>query len=556
LCIRDRDFLQRLFDNANLFIITQDEAFNFTQSNAFFDKYFENEQENSFIDLLIDDLEKSDLLLHSEMLYASKIEGFQQETWMKTKDDQRVIVAWTHTLVENEVGERQLLSIGIDITQRKQDEHALKWLADNDSLTQIGNRRVFHMALEKLLAQKTQGAVVFIDVNRFKQINDIYGHTVGDMVLIEIAEKLKKHVRENDLVCRLAGDEFTLILKGVREKGLEKILSQLALNLSGALKLEDGRKVDYTASLGAALFPEHGEDEQTLIVHSDMAMYQAKKKGLNHWHIFNYKDDSLQELKDEHKLMGVLRKALKENLFELKFQPIVNIAKRQISHYEVLLRLKDEQGQAISPSSFIPVAERVGLISELDSWVVNHIFTRISACSEEQKKRLKFSINISAPSLQDRYFANKLHKISQKHHVPSEMVIIELTETAYVDNLSQVLKNLNFLTEQGFEIALDDFGVGFSSFSYMKQLPLSYVKLDGSYVRDLVSNEKNRAFIESVVIMSKAFNMMTIAEFVQDKESMKILEEIGVDYAQGYLFGKAEQTILSDSQAKAALDNF
>ncbi len=553
---RSKDFLQRLFDNANLFILTQDTFYRFTQSNAFFDHYFMTEQQKAFVDLLIDDADRNELIQKSVDLLAQKIASFQQEVWMKTKGNQLLMVAWTHTLVASENGVNQILSIGIDITQRKQDEHALQWLANNDSLTQIGNRRVFHATLEKMLAQKSEGAVVFIDVNRFKQINDIYGHLVGDQVLIEIADKLKSHVREKDLVCRLAGDEFTLILAGVNQKSLQKILIQLASHLSGTLVLDDERRVDYTASLGAALFPEHGEDPQTLIVHSDMAMYQAKKKGLNHWHIFDFGDDSLQEQKDEHRLMATLRKALQENLFELKLQPIMSIATKEISHYEVLLRLKDEDGNVISPGSFIPVAERVGLINELDTWVVTNIFEKIKECGPERTGSIKFSINISAPSLQDQYFANKIFMLSQQHDIEPDRFIIELTETAYIDNLDQVLKNLNYLHEQGFAIALDDFGVGFSSFSYMKKLPLSYIKLDGSYIKDLCENEKNRAFIESVVIMAKAFNMLTIAEYVQDVNTLNILEEIGVDYAQGYLIGRAEPQILSSEQVQFVQQSF
>lgn len=550
---RSKEFLQRLFDNANLFIVTQNNFFGFNQSNAFFDEFFKK-RADSFVDLLIDDIEKGDLVSQSSSLFAGKIDSYQQEVFMKTTSGDTVIVAWTHTLVENERGEREILSIGIDVTQRKQDEHALQWLANNDSLTQIGNRRVFHNALEKMLAKDQQGAVVFIDVNRFKQINDIYGHTVGDQVLIDIADILKSQVRDDDLVCRMAGDEFTLILNGVERTSLQRILSQLAKHLSGTLKLDDGRKLDYSASLGAALFPEHGNDEQTLIVHSDMAMYQAKKKGLNNWHIFDFADDSLQELKNEHHLMGVIRRALKEDLFKLYFQPILDVNSQKISHYEVLLRLKDEEGDSISPSLFIPVAERVGLINELDTWVVNHIFAKVTHLSPQFKDKLKFAINISAPSLQDQYFASKLFKISEKYHIPPQMIIVELTETAYIDNLAQVLANLNFLNEKGFDIALDDFGVGFSSFSYMKQLPLTYVKLDGSYVKDLATNEKNKAFIESVVILAKAFDMKTIAEFVQDRNTLLELKEIGVDYAQGYFLGRAKPQILNEDDIQELQD--
>lgn len=542
---RSKDFLQRLFDNANLYILMQDSLYSINQSNAYFDNHFAEIPHNAFTSLLKDEQEKRTLIKNGVLLLSGEIEAFQQETWLKNHKQEDVYVTWTHTLVEDENGHKQILSIGIDITQRKKDEHSLKWLADNDSLTKIGNRRTFHARLQALLDSNRHGAIVFIDVNRFKQINDIYGHVVGDQVLIEIAQHLKSHVREHDTVCRLAGDEFTLLLPDINRIGLESILSDLAQRISGRLIMEDGRGVDYTASFGAALFPEHGDDEQSLIVHSDMAMYQAKRKGLNHWHIFDFSDDSLQSLKEEHHLMNIIRKALKKDRFKMEYQPIMHIKSCKVSHYEALVRLTDKEGNALSPADFIPVAERVGLINELDFWVFTHVMQFIAELPEEQKQ-LRFSVNISAPSLQDVNFARRVIGICKMFSINPKQLIIELTETAYIDSLKQVSKNLEYLHDQGFAIALDDFGVGFSSFSYMTQLPLTYIKLDGAYIQELHKNQKNRAFIESVVIMASAFGMQTIAEFVQSEADLRVLEEIGVDYAQGYLVGMSQEPLMDE----------
>ena len=544
---RSKDFLQRLFDNAHLFIVTQDSLYTINQTNNYFNEFFSAGIGASFATLLKGEKEKRYFIKNGVDLLNGKLNNFQQDTWLGGRGYEEVYVAWTHTLVESEHGDKQILSIGIDITQRKKDEYTLQWLADNDSLTQIGNRRVFHDSLKRLLKQNFHGAVVFIDVNRFKQINDIYGHVVGDNVLVDIAERLKSHIRENDIVCRLAGDEFTLILTGVNQQGLQTALEHLSKKIGGRLNLEDGRAVDYTASFGAALFPEHGADEQSLIVHSDMAMYQAKKKGLNHWHIFDFSDDSLQTLKNEHHLMNIIKQALKENSFKLEYQPIMGVKSYSVSHYEALLRLQDDQGNAISPSEFIPVAERVGLINELDIWVFNNVMQFIAGLSTE-KSYLKFSVNVSAPSLQDAMFGSKIINLSNHFNVSPQRIIIELTETAYIDNLHQVMKNLEFLDSKGFAIALDDFGVGFSSFSYMKQLPLTYVKLDGIYTQKLLENEENRAFVESVVIMANAFGMQTIAEYVQEEDDLHVLENIGIDYIQGFLTGMSAEKLLKTEQ--------
>lgn len=234
-----------------------------------------------------------------------------------------------------------------------------------------------------------------------------------------------------------------------------------------------------------------------------MAMYRAKKQGLKSWHIFDLSDDYLEDLESEYQLISELKHALREDQFILNFQPIASLKRQTISHYEVLLRFTDSQGAPVSPAIFIPIVEKVGLIHEIDMWVFESAVQKIDKGFIPET--VKLAINISAPSLQDSNLANKIHHIIMKYKVKPEQIIIELTETAYIDNLNQVATNLGLLRNQGFAIALDDFGVGFSSFSYLKQLPLSYVKLDGSYIQNLLNNEENQAFIQSVVIMSRAF---------------------------------------------------
>ncbi|WP_029408203.1 EAL domain-containing protein [Thiomicrorhabdus sp. Milos-T2] len=544
---RSKAFLQRLFDNANLYILTQSYKFKTTSHNNLFANDLLKNQHTNFLDLFISSFDRESFEDGVESLKNGLVESFQQEVNMHTKQGEDRTLAWTHTLVKDDSGNDQILSIGMDITQRKKDEIALHWLANNDSLTKIGNRRAFNKELDTVLSREKSGAVIFIDVNRFKQINDIYGHLSGDKVLVDIAEQLKKHTRENDSISRLAGDEFTIILPGVSADHLPNVLANLSDKLSRTIKLDDERKVEYSVSLGGALFPEHGTDEQTLIVHSDMAMYKAKKKGLKNWHIFDYKDDQLSDLKAEHKLTEYLKKALQKDLFLLVYQPILTIKNHHVSHYEVLLRLKTENGEWISPEVFIPVAERVGLIRDIDFWVIRNVFTYLQAVLKEQPN-LKFSVNVSAPSLQEQLFSRNFIQLMEEYSISSKNLIVELTETAYIDNFVQVLKNLEDLDGIGVSIALDDFGVGYSSFSYLKKLPLTYVKLDGSYIQNINNIPQNQAFIQSVVIMAKAFGMQTIAEFVEDKEILDELVSLQVDFAQGYYIGKPEVELLTQKQ--------
>lgn len=544
---RSKAFLQRLFDNANLYILTQSYKFETTSHNNLFVKDLLKNQHTNFLDLFISSFDRELFEDGLEGLKEGLVESFQQEVNMHTKQGEDRTLTWTHTLVKDDRGYDQILSIGVDITQRKKDEIALHWLANNDSLTKIGNRRAFNKDLESVLSSEKSGAVIFIDVNRFKQINDIYGHLAGDKVLVDIADQLKKHTRENDSISRLAGDEFTIVLPGVSADNLPHVLANLSEELSRTIELDDERKVEYSVSLGGALFPEHGTDEQTLIVHSDMAMYKSKKKGLKNWHIFDYEDDQLSDLKAEHDLMECLKQALQKDLFLLVYQPILTIENHHVSHYEVLLRLKSLNEEWISPGVFIPVAERVGLIREIDFWVIRNVFGYLQVVLQEQPD-LKFSINVSAPSLQEQLFSRNFIQLMDEYSISSKNLIVELTETAYIDNFVQVLKNLQDLNALGVSIALDDFGVGYSSFSYLKQLPLTYVKLDGSYIQNIHNIPQNQAFIKSVVIMAKAFGMQTIAEFVEDQEILDELVNLQVDFAQGYYIGKPQIDLLTPKQ--------
>ncbi len=535
---RSRAFLERLIDSSHLFIATQRLDGTILTTNARFEKEFKRPISN-FSELFVSRDSRETFQQRVELLAKDKCEVIQVDAEFANDQGLPIYLDWTCSLVEDEKGRRIILAIGIDLTQRKRDEEALEWLANNDPLTGIGNRRGFQHDLQKVLDTQKSGAVVFIDVNRFKQINDLYGHTVGDNVLIQIAESLRASVRSTDSISRLAGDEFTVVLPGIEPGQLEKLLQKLSVQLSGQLPLSGGERfVEYNVSVGAAMIPTHGTTEQELIVHADMAMYQAKKRGGDQWQVFDPASNDLADLRRDHDLTSLLKQALKRNdLFQLNFQPIFAIKNETVSHYEVLLRLKDLAGNAVYPSDFIPAAERMGLIRLVDEWVMDQAIQKLAATCKAGHQ-LSFSINVSAPTLQSSSFPDILISLVRKHGVDPSSVIVELTETAYIENFQMVLTNLERINEAGVLVALDDFGVGFSSFSYLKKLPLSYVKLDGSYILDLENNRDNQVFVESLNKMVNAFGMRTIAEFVEDEATLRKLEELGVAYAQGYYIGK------------------
>jgi len=547
---RSRSFLTRLFDNSQIFIITQDFYFTILSTNKRFDSIYP-EKPNKFSTLIFNDAELTEFKDKIEGIKQHEIEVFQQEGMLYSKPSKPLMITWTHTLVEDEQGNEIILSIGMDQTKQKNAEKDLRWMANHDSLTGVGNRRYFNSVFREMLNTENKGAIIFIDVNRFKQINDIYGHNAGDRVLIEISDLLKKLIRDSDIISRFAGDEFTALLPNMTINALPPVLDKLCRNLRSQVQLENNRVVQYSVSIGAALFPEHGCDPQTLIINADMAMYHSKKKGDGHWHIFDANDEMVVQMKNDNSLLLQLKNAIKQKSFQLVYQPILDIKNERISHYEALIRMNDEEGKPVSPGLFIPLAERSGEIRNIDEWVLEHVIEIIQSHSKKNQ-RIDIAVNISAPTLQSHDFPEMVQDKISQYKIDPNQLIIELTETAYIENFQQVLKNLQLITHFGVKVALDDFGVGFSSFNYLKMLPLTYVKLDGSYIKHLTKNPDDQIFVRSLSAMVSAFGMEVIAEFVEDLETLEMIESLGVTHGQGYYIGKPgplELPVNSNSQA-------
>lgn len=543
-----RAFLHRLIDSVPMFILTLSTDFKILSSNQ---KFLENTNKRytDFFSILPDEEARSNFTEESRALLTNDVEYIHNEMDLLDSFNNILHIAWTHTIVEDEEGNDIILSIGSDLTHRIEAENAMHWLAHNDSLTGIGNRRDFQKNLEHVVHSKSEGALAFIDVNHFKQINDLHGHSVGDQVLVDIAETLKKVTRSNDCISRLSGDEFTVILCRVNEDNIEKVLNKLVAALNRYVMLADGSKLPYTVSVGGAMFPQHASDEQSLIVNADLAMYQAKKKGMGRWHLFNPKEDDFSHLHEDSRLIHSLKQAIDDSRMQLYYQPILKLDEKVVSHYEVLLRMLDERGNLVFPGTFIPAAERMGLIRDVDEWVLGHALQQL-ALNLKKIPNLKFTVNISAPSLQSNDFPEILKQALCDSGVSGEHLLIELTETAYIDNFDQVLNNLKQVDKLGVAIALDDFGIGFSSFSYLKKMPLTYVKLDGSYVKDLLNVPEDQVFVESVSKMVEAFGMQTIAEFVGDEQTCKRLLELGVSYGQGFFIGKPKPYLATIEEIK------
>jgi len=548
---RSRAFLTRLFDNSHVFIVTQDAAFRIQSTNRKFDELYDASPA-SFCDLIQDEERLDDFYEQTAELFGANIVAFQQELTLLDKSRKPVIVSWTHTLVEDERGTEIILSIGMDQTQQKSAESDLRWMANHDGLTGIGNRRSFNSSFNEMLSCSASGALVFIDVNRFKHINDIYGHNVGDQVLVNIANKLRFLVRSTDKISRFAGDEFTVLLSNVNRETLPEVLQKLSVALNDSITSDNGQIIHYSVSIGAALFPEHGNDSEILLINADMAMYHAKKKGLGYWHVFDVTDARVEQIKNDHSMIEIIRHALENNLFKLVYQPIIGLEDNAVSHYEALVRMFDEAGNMVSPGLFIPLAERSGLIRKIDEWVLDSTVAELSRLASNNI-HYSVAVNVSAPTLQANDLPDLIEQVLKRHNVEPGSLVIELTETAYIENFQQVLKNLRKITKFGVSVALDDFGVGFSSFTYLKMLPLTYVKLDGSYIKNITKNPDDQVFVKSLSAMINAFGMKTVAEFVEDAETLEMIQSLGVTHGQGYHLGmpkSIEQAIEDQSDIR------
>jgi diguanylate cyclase (GGDEF)-like protein/PAS domain S-box-containing protein len=432
-----------------------------------------------------------------------------------------------------------------DVTMSKSAAEEIQHLAFYDPLTGLPNRRLLTDRLKQALASSTrsgkQGAILFIDLDNFKTLNDTLGHSIGDLLLQHVAERLNSCIREDDSVARLGGDEFVVMLEDLSAQGIEaaaqaetvanKILA--ALNQPYQLATHECHN---SPSIGATLFSDHEQEVEELLKQADIAMYQAKKAGRN---TLRFYDPQMQEIiYARATLEDELRLALADNQFRLYYQVQIN-HNSQIIGAEALIRWQHPYRGLVSPLEFIPLAEESGLIHPVGQWLIDTACAQIKAWQQDALTRdLTLSINVSAKEFQRADFVDQVQSAVQSHQINPALLKLELTESMFLENIENIIEKLSDLKEIGVRFSLDDFGTGYSSLQYLKRLPLDQLKIDQSFVRDIAIDINDQAIVSTIIAMAHTLNLNVIAEGVESEEQKEFLLNSGCTHYQGYLFGK------------------
>ncbi len=430
-------------------------------------------------------------------------------------------------------------SLVMTFKRLKKEQEELYKLSTQDSLSGLYNRLSLLEKLKWLISkysrEKKKFAVVFIDLDDFKNINDTRGHEFGDLVLKEVAHILLDSVRQNDIVSRFGGDEFVIVINEIEDETLViSILERIRKKLSEPIKVDAQTHILITASMGIAIFPKDGEDVSTLLKHADIAMYKSKEKGKNSYHFFT---ESLNELIQERvNIEKLMHEGLKKGYFKLFYQPKVDIHTNAIMGCEALIRLIDPKQGIISPDRFIPIAESNGFIIQLGEWVIQEACMQIQHWSKTKLRDVKISINVSGVQFKDKNLLSIIQKHTKK--IDTSKLDIELTESVLMEDFEHKVATIKEIKKLGITFSLDDFGTGYSSLSYMKNIPFDTIKIDKMFIDDLLEDEKEATFVNLIVAIAKNLHLEIVAEGVETLQQLEYLKKIECDIYQGYYCSK------------------
>ena len=529
-----------VFDNAHEGIMITDQSGRIIEVNSTFTEltgYTREEAVGSTPDLL-----KSghhDAAFYLEMWAKIRVDGYWRgEIWNRKKTGEIFVEQLTISTVRNRDGEiSHYVAIFSDITLIKQHQQRLEHLAHFDALTQLPNRMLLSDRLQLAKAQSERSgkqlAVCYLDLDNFKPINDEYGHSVGDYLLIDVAQRLKTCVRAGDTVARLGGDEFVLLIGNLEDiRECDHAMARVINALTQPFRVSQ-RQVAISASIGVTLYPSDGADSDTLLRHADQAMYAAKQAGRNRYHLFDPENDRRARVRRDE--LGRIREGLARNEFRLHYQPKVDMRKGMVIGAEALIRWQHPERGLLLPGTFLPAIEGSDLAIEIGDWVINETLRQMDAWRREHGLELAISINISGDHLQHPGFSRRLGEVLAGYPAVSPRLIeLEVLETAALEDIATTAALFAECRKLGVSFALDDFGTGYSSLTYFRRLPADLLKIDQSFVRDMLDNPDDLAIVEGVIGLTQAFRRAVIAEGVETVEHGLVLLLLGCDMAQGF----------------------
>jgi len=466
---------------------------------------------------------------------------WQGEMWDRRKDGLIYPKLLTISVVRNARGEIDFyIASFADLSVQKATEQRILHVAHHDALTGLPNRLHLQISLEQVIAaakrENEEVAVMFIDLDRFKIINDTLGHNFGDGLLVEVAQRLRACVRESDLLARLGGDEFVVALAG---DDAVNAVAQVAEKILGCLSQPyqiEGHVLHSTTSIGISLYPHDGDSIESLMKNADTAMYHAKAMGRNNFQFFS---SEMNQSSNEHLMLEhSLHRALECGEFAVHYQPQADMASGRLVGAEALIRWQDPERGMVSPLQFIPLAEENGMILPIGTWVLREVCRQIKAWRELGLTDLRFAVNLSPRQFHQENLVGKIIDILREFDVPASALELEITEGSVMENADTAVSLLNQMNQHGLSIAIDDFGTGYSSLSYLKRFPVSKLKIDRSFVMDIPGDPDDSAIAIAVIQLARSLGLKTVAEGVETAEQRQFLSDQGCDMLQGYWYSK------------------
>ena len=437
----------------------------------------------------------------------------------------------------------------INTTHIRNLSRKMEFQASHDSLTELINRREFERQLEKAInltqENNLQHALCYMDLDQFKIVNDTCGHIAGDQLLCELSKLMPHSIRSSDCLARLGGDEFGVIMFDCSIDDAKTIADNLRTSVKDFTFTYDNKIFGIGVSIGLVPITKDNGSLQDIMKRADASCYIAKDLGRNRIHIYAEDDAEITKRSGEMQWLTRIQDALKNNHFRLVIQKVTSIKNEHLPHYEVLLRMNGKDGVVISPLAFLPAAERYNMMPVIDRWVISTAFRNISHERCNNRKRI-YNINLSGQTLRDNSIVKFIHDQFNIYNIPAEMICFEITETAVISNLGIAIDLVNKIKAMGCMFALDDFGSGLSSFSYLKNIPVDFIKIDGEFIQNIASDSMDKAIVSAINSIVHEMGLKTVAEYVENENILGLLDNLNIDYAQGYVIEKPKPWLLDN----------